>query len=242
MLQVNHLCFSTRGRKRAFAIKDISFSLEQGYIMSLLGKNGSGKTTLLNIIYGLITPDSGEVLWQHENAFDNRYAFHNDIAYIGEKNWCFEYKSLNENVAFLSLLYENFDYELFDYYMSVFGLTDTDREQNYSELSTGQKLQFQLAFLLARSPKFMLLDEPMANLDPVIKTELTDILHKQVTEKNMGIIISTHLVDDISDITDYIGIIDDGEMKIWGDRETVFDKYKSKDLKELLLDTGGKKE
>ena len=85
MLQVNHLCFSTRGRKRAFAIKDISFSLEQGYIMSLLGKNGSGKTTLLNIIYGLITPDSGEVLWQHENAFDNRYAFHNDIAYIGEK-------------------------------------------------------------------------------------------------------------------------------------------------------------
>lgn len=88
----------------------------------------------------------------------------------------------------------------------------------------------------------MLLDEPMANLDPVIKTELTDILHKQVTEKNMGIIISTHLVDDISDITDYIGIIDDGEMKIWGDRETVFDKYNSKDLKELLLDTGGKKE
>ncbi len=50
----------------------------------------------------------------------------------------------------------------------------------------------------------------------------------------MGIIISTHLVDDISDITDYIGIIDDGEMKIWGDRETVFDKYKSKDLKELF--------
>ncbi len=186
MLQVNHLCFSTRGRKRAFAIKDISFSLEQGYIMSLLGKNGSGKTTLLNIIYGLITPDSGEVLWQHENAFDNRYAFHNDIAYIGEKTGVLNTKSLNENVAFLSLLYENFDYELFDYYMSVFGLTDTDREQNYSELSTGQKLQFQLAFLLARSPKFMLLDEPMANLDPVIKTELTDILHKQVTEKKYG--------------------------------------------------------
>ncbi len=101
--------FDTRQETRLCNKKDISFSLEQGYIMSLLGKNGSGKTTLLNIIYGLITPDSGEVLWQHENAFDNRYAFHNDIAYIGEKkNWCFEYKSLNENVAFLSLLYENF--------------------------------------------------------------------------------------------------------------------------------------
>lgn len=238
MLQVNNLCYAVNKRTNGFAIQDISFSLEEGYVMCLLGRNGSGKTTLLNMIYGMLTPDSGDVLWQGKNTLDNHYDFLSDVAYIGEKDWCFQHKNTDENADILSLLYKDFEFKLYNEYMKLFGLTDADRSKPYTELSTGQKLQFQLAFSMARKPKLMLLDEPMANLDPVIKMDLTDVLHKKVTGDNMGIIISTHLVDDISDITDYIGILENGKMKIWGDREAVFERYNSESLRELLLDAG----
>jgi ABC-2 type transport system ATP-binding protein len=87
----------------------------------------------------------------------------------------------------------------------------------------------------------MILDEPLANLDPVIKVDLMELLHRKAMEDNMGILISTHLVEDISDMVDFIGIMDDGEMKIFGDRESVFETFNSESLRELLLDMGRNK-
>jgi ABC-2 type transport system ATP-binding protein len=241
MLQVKSLNYKVKNAGGSFAIKDVSFDLEDGYMMCLLGRNAAGKTTLLDMIYGMITQDSGEVLWQGRNVWDNLYEFHKHVAYIGDSNWCFTEKGMDENVAVLSLLYDEFDQKLYDEYIRLFGLTEADRKQAYSDLSTGQKRQFQLAFSLARRPNLMILDEPLANLDPVIKVDLMELLHRKAMEDNMGILISTHLVEDISDMVDFIGIMDDGEMKIFGDRESVFETFNSESLRELLLDMGRNK-
>lgn len=234
MLNVKDLCFEEKKCPGGFLIKDISFDLDDGYMMSLVGKNGSGKTTLINLLYGMLTPASGKIRWQGKDITDNICAYHDEVAYVGADKWCFEGISLMENVDLLRLLYKNFDESMYREYMKLFGFKEEDAKKKYYELSTGQKIQFELAFVLARRPKLMLLDEPTANLDPIIRTELIDILHQRVMRDNMSIIISTHLVDDISDMTDYIAIMEAGRINVFGDREDVFEIYDSASLRELL--------
>ena len=239
MLEIRDLNYSIKKSGRGFLINNINFELEDGYIMGLVGRNGSGKTTLLNLIYKAITPDSGKVLWNGEEVnSNNRYVFHNDVAYIGNEDWCFKYKSVNENIEMLSLLYKDFDEKLFGQYIKYFELREADRNKKYLALSMGQKMQFQIAFAMARRPKLMLMDEPMANLDPIIKVDLMELLQQNVAKENMSIIISTHLVDDISNMTDYIGLLDNGIMKEFGNREKLFDKYGTEGLREFLIESG----
>ena len=239
MIEVKNLSYKEKNSKNKFSIENISFELEDGYIMSLLGKNGSGKTTLLNLIYGMFKSDAGEMLWNGKviNS-ENNYDFKCEVAYVGGEKWCFETKSIDENVKILKHLYKNFDEELFDEYVKYFDLKESDRSKEYSELSTGQRMLFQIAFAMARRPKMLIMDEPMANLDPVVKIDIMELLQKKVEKENISIIISTHLVEDISDMTDYIGIIDNGNLIEFNNREEIFDKYKADGLREILVKAG----
>jgi ABC-2 type transport system ATP-binding protein len=238
MLQVKNLSYKVKKAKGSFQLQDISFEMEEGYMMCLLGRNGAGKTTLLDMIYGLIKPDSGEVLWDGKNIRKNPAIFRNAVAYMGMEDGCFNGRSMDENKAFLGLLYENFDSEIYEQYMELFELEESDRTKPYGELSTGQKRKFQLAFALARKPRFFIMDEPFASLDPVVKVDLLEVLHESVTREHMGILLSTHLVEDISDMVDYIGILEEGRMTVFGDRERVLEDYGSNSLRELILEKG----
>lgn len=239
MIDVKNLSYKEMKSKEKFSLNNISFKLEDGYIMSLLGKNGSGKTTLLNLIYGMIKSDSGEVLWDGNVINrDNYYEFKTEVAYVGGEQWCFSSLSVNENVELLKYLYADFDIKLYEEYLKYFDLKGSDGRKEYSELSTGQMMLFQIAFALARKPKLLIMDEPMANLDPVVKVDIMELLQKKVEKENMSIIISTHLVEDISDMTDYIGIIDNGSLIEFDNREVIFDKYKAEGLRDILIKAG----
>lgn len=238
MIEVKNLSYKEKKSKNGFSINNISFKLEDGYIMSLLGKNGSGKTTLLNLIYGMFKNDSGEVLWNGNVInIDNNYAFRCDVAYVGGEEWCFSSKSADENIELLKYLYTDFDMELYEKYLKYFELKESDRRKKYSKLSTGQAMLFQIAFALARKPKLVIMDEPMANLDPIIKVDIMELLQKKVEEENMSIIISTHLLEDITDVTDYIGIIENGKMTEFDNREVIFEKYNADGLREVFIES-----
>lgn len=226
MLEVKNLNY--RAQKN-FAIKDVSFTLEDGYMMCLLGRNGAGKTTLLELIKGMIRPVSGEIVMEKE-----------ETVFVGREDWCFPAWTMEHNQKQFALLYPNFDVALYEQYLDLFGMTAGDRKRRYNALSAGQQMQFQIAFALACRPKWALLDEPMANLDPVVRTDIMELLHQKVTREGMGMIMSTHLVDDISDMVDYIGILEDGRLTDFGDRETVLGKYNSTNIRNMLLNHGGK--
>lgn len=227
MLVVKNLNY--RANKK-FSIRDISFSLEKGYMMCLLGKNGAGKTTLLELLYGMLRPDSGSVEAQEQTAF------------VGGEDWCFPSWTMEHNRRQFALLYPNFDEGLYQEYLTLFGMEAEAENQQYSDLSTGQKMQFQIAFALAHKPGLLLLDEPMANLDPVARTDMMELLHQKVAREGMSVIISTHLVDDISDMVDYIGILDDGNMTDFGDRDALLEEYASTGVRDMLLSHGGKRD
>lgn len=239
MLQVNNVKYTVRsqmGNRTKFIVQNVNFSLEPGYLMCLLGKNGSGKSTLLQLLYGIMPVDQGSVSWFGKKTYDNAELVRQEVAYVGEETGFFESRTIRENVEILSLLYIEFKYDKWNDYLKQFGLKNISETQRFSEFSTGQKRQIQLAFALARSPKLLLLDEPTANLDPVFRVEFMELLQHLMAIEETSIIISTHILDDVEEIADYIGVMRDGEMVLFGDRESVLEQQEKDTLEELLIE------
>ena len=207
----------TSPKENGFAIRDVFINAEPGYITCLLGKNAAGKTTLLSLLYGMLRPKSGKVSWDGKEVnYKNLAAYHREVAYFGEA-WCASGLTVNKNVEMLSTLYPTFDRKLFDSLITL-AQAESTLDKYYIELSTGEKAKVEIAFLLARKPKLLIMDEPLANIDPVFKADILELLQKGVADNGTGVLISTHLIDEISDMVDYIYVLDNGEIKKHGSR------------------------
>lgn len=216
-----------------FELKDISLKIEKGYISCLLGKNGAGKTTLLSLIYGLMKPGSGEVLWNGERVTKKNMAdYRRSTAFVGG-HWCVGGMTVEHNVEMLSTLYPSFDRDYFDTLMKVAG-ADRIRESLFSSLSKGEKVKAEICFMLARRPEIIILDEPLANIDPVFKTDILALLQKAVSDNEIGVLLSTHLVDEISEMVDYINVMRNGQMVMSGSRFEILGDDEGKNLRELM--------
>lgn len=221
MLEVKgleHQVNRSRNPERAFRLRDISFSLEQGYIMGLFGENGAGKSSLLRLLYGMEVPEMGHVHWEGQDVTGNIAKIRQDIAYVGEEYEFISEASIRENVELLQSLYAEFSQESWEKYLALFELEGLDHKKE-TELSLGQKKKLQIAFALARHPKLLLLDEPTASLDPVFRVELMALLQQLVADEEMSILISTHIPEDVQDIMDYLLVLQDGRMVFCGKRD-----------------------
>ena len=223
MLQVRNLKYTIGRGRGKFTVQNVNFSLEPGYLMCLLGKNGSGKSTLLRLLYGIMPADEGSIQWSGKEVYDYTGLLRREIAYVGDEPMFFENMAIKENMEAFQLLYPDFSRKKWSYYLKRFELENVE-EAFYEELSTGQKRQVQLAFVLARKPQLLLLDEPTANLDPVFRVEFMELLQQLVAKEKISVILSTHILDDVEEIADYIGIMSEGEMILFGDREKILEQ------------------
>lgn len=237
MIAVDQLCYQvakgSRGQK-GFALKNISFTMEKGYIMGVLGKNGAGKSSLLRLLYGMERPDSGCVSWDGRDIFSDLNAFRQKTAYIALDSAFFHYRSLGENVEMLGHLYDGFDRNLLMQYLEQYGL-EGKMNSLYNMLSTGEQRKFQLAFAMAHQPELLILDELTANLDSVFRTELMEMLQDLVAKEESSVILSTHIFSDINDIVDYLAILKAGELVVFGNRETVLEQQGAVGLEDLFM-------
>ena len=204
-----------------FSLKDISFSLPEGYILGLIGRNGAGKTTLMNCIIGAI-PYKGNIYVDGAiNTLHERSATEK-VGFIIEDGPFLKKETLGRNGELLGALYNEWNEDKFYDYLKKMEL---HYDQVYEELSKGMETKFQLAFALAHSPKLLILDEPTGGLDPVFRRNFLKILQDVVNEEMVSAIISTHLTTDLDKIADYVMLLDDGEMVFFEDKENLMDKY-----------------
>lgn len=241
MLEVKNVSFQYKGKKKkeAFGLKDISFQLEKGYILGLLGLNGAGKSTLMNLLMGVHIPDSGNVIYDGMEVSEDTTKSLQKIALVSDKMEFLRFRTLRENVSLFGLLYDNFDYEKWDKYMISFGFEADKLGLCYDDLSTGEKRKFQLAFALSYSPELLLLDEPTANLDPHARVEWMELVGKQVAEEEISVIMTTHLTSDLDELADYILVLDKGKQIAYMDREEMVDNFGEMELSKLLLELTG---
>jgi ABC-2 type transport system ATP-binding protein len=208
---------------KEFQIKNVSFSLEAGYIMGFIGRNGSGKTTIMKLIQNVIVKNSGTVTIC---GYDNRrqeVKAKNEIGFVVDSSPFIQNYSLLENAQLFGKYYSEFDMNRFNTYLNRFRL---DGNQRVTALSKGMESRFQLAFALSHNPRLLIMDEPNDGLDPIFRREFLSLLQELIQEERMGILFSTHITSDLDKVADYITLIDKGQVILTQDKETLMERYR----------------
>ena len=212
ILSAENIEKSYRGRK---VVKGISISVEQGEIVGLLGPNGAGKTTSFYMIVGLIKPQAGRILLNDTEitSFPMYKRAQNGIGYLAQEASVFRKLSVEDNILSvlqLSKLSKTDQKEKMEGLLEEFGLTHI-RKSRGDLLSGGERRRTEIARALATDPKFVLLDEPFAGVDPVAVEDIQKIV-AHLRKKNIGILITDHNVQETLAITDKTYLMFEGSI------------------------------
>ncbi|MEC9243062.1 MAG: LPS export ABC transporter ATP-binding protein [Gemmatimonadota bacterium] len=205
-------------RKRR-VVDDIAISVTQGEIVGLLGPNGAGKTTTFYMLVGLIPPDRGRVFLDEEDLTDvpmYRRA-RKGVGYLAQEPSVFRKLTVEQNVkAILETLRlsKNEEAARLEELLDELSLGNLRRNKAYS-LSGGERRRLEITRALVQRPKFMLLDEPFAGIDPIAVHDIQDIV-ASLKERGIGIIISDHNVEQTLEIVDRAYIMYEGQIRISG--------------------------
>lgn len=215
-------CNNVSKRFTSFSLKNITFNLPAGYICGLIGENGSGKTTLINILSGLYSYD-GKIRISGRDYCNHEYDIKQDIGVVVHGDIFEAKESLISNANYFGRFYKKYSKNLLENYLERFNLND---KKKYKELSKGEKLKFALAFALAHEPRILLLDEPGANFDIEFRKEFNSLLREFIIDGTRSVILSTHIISDVETFADYILFLKNGEQILFGDVETIREKYR----------------
>lgn len=211
-LQTENLVKKYRNR---IVVKNVSINVEQGEIVGLLGPNGAGKTTSFYMIVGLIQPNEGKIFLDdteitHEPVYKRAQK---GIGYLSQEASVFRKLSVENNLrAVLEMTELSKEEQKFrvESLLNEFGLQKI-RKSMGNQLSGGERRRTEIARALALNPKFILLDEPFAGVDPIAVEDIQEIVAKLKT-KNIGILITDHNVHETLSITDRAYLLFEGEI------------------------------
>jgi len=203
-------------------VKNVSLDVEQGEIVGLLGPNGAGKTTSFYMIVGLISPNSGRIFLDEEDI--TRLPVYKraqrGIGYLSQEASVFRRLSVEDNIRAvleMSQVPKKEHEERLESLLDEFGLQKI-RKSLGIQLSGGERRRTEIARALAIKPKFILLDEPFAGVDPIAVEDIQYIVSK-LKDKNIGILITDHNVHETLSITDHSYLLFEGEIMKSGTSE-----------------------
>jgi ABC-2 type transport system ATP-binding protein len=214
LLEVKGLCRYYGGLR---AVHDVSFSLEAGTILGFIGPNGAGKSTTMRILATLDVPTAGEVLLDGKSAVDRPDAVRPLIGYMPDRYGTYEDMTVYEFLDFFARAYRlrgQARRDRVDSVMDFTGLTPLAMKLT-SELSKGMKQRVALGRTLLHDPSLLILDEPADGLDPRARIELRELLRALATKKK-AVLISSHILTELSEICDSCAIIEQGHLLATG--------------------------
>ena len=210
MIEIKHLYKSYEKGKPV--LKGLSVNIEEGSVFGLVGINGAGKSTLLRVLAGVMQADSGEVLIDGEEVYENERA-KGKIFFLPDDPF-YTSNVTAEGLAEMYRAVYHLDIDVFRHHLAQFALQGNKPIRNFSK---GMKRQVFVALALAIAPKYLLLDEAFDGLDPLARLTFKKCIVKLVEEKGTAVIISSHSLRELEDICDSYGILDHGEMTSSGD-------------------------
>ena len=239
-VQTNNSSLSVSGLVRKFgkkvAVNDVSFSMNMGEIVGLLGPNGAGKTTIFYMIVGFIRPTAGNIYLEGKDiTYQPMYIRAREgISYLPQEASIFKKLSVENNIWAVLEVRQDLNTqqkkEKLDYLLEELGISHI-RKQKAFTLSGGERRRTEIARALAIEPKFLLLDEPFAGIDPIAVSEIKKIV-KNLSKKGIGVLITDHSVHYTLEITERSYIINLGEIVTCGTKKQLL---KSKIARSIYL-------
>ncbi|MBQ9940552.1 MAG: ABC transporter ATP-binding protein [Clostridia bacterium] len=192
------------------SLDSITVNIKDSSIMGLVGTNGAGKSTLLRILAGVYTPDCGDVIIDGHLVFENS-KLKQQISYLPDNHYFFKSTTLNQMADFYKRFYPDFSYEYFGKLVSDFGLNPNRLLNTFSK---GMLRQCEVILALSSMPKYLLCDETFDGLDPLMRAYAKKEFMSYVAKTGATVILSSHNLYDLEDLSDHIVLIDDGKVVI----------------------------
>lgn len=215
-------------------VHDISFSMEGGQVVGLLGPNGAGKTTSFYMIVGFIKNNGGQIFLNGKDVtpLPMYKRAQLGISYLPQEPSVFRKLSVEDNIQLVADSREDLTkaqkYELRDSLLESFGLTNLRKQPGYT-LSGGERRRTEIARCLATEPKFLLLDEPFAGIDPKAIYEIKQII-KELIKTGIGVLLTDHNVRDALSITTTSHIISNGSILVSGGKRELLENPIARDI------------
>ncbi len=206
-----------------FTLGPLDLELEPGRVLAFVGPNGAGKTTTMNCLAGLLRPDAGEVTVFGRNLAAAETSWKEDVGYVGESSGFYRRWTVAENLRFLERFFPRWSSARAQELVERFGLA---LRKKVKDLSRGNHTKLALVAALAMEPRLLLLDEPTAGLDPVVRREVLDVLWEVLEDGERAIFYSTHILSDVSRLADEIAFLRDGRLLERSSKEGLTDAWR----------------
>ena len=231
-IEVNNL---NKSYKNTLAVKSMSFKINKGQTIGLLGPNGCGKSTTIGMLLGLIKPTAGDVIINGQNMESYRTKLLQQMNFISPYIELPKKLTIEENLKVYGTMYgvKNLNGKISEL-MEMLNLTDFKKRKT-GELSSGQKNRVSLAKAFINDPEILLLDEPTASLDPDVGDYVRGIIENFSSNQKKTILIASHNMDEVERLCDEVMMMKNGEIIDKGKSIDLISKHGRKNLEEFFL-------
>ena len=207
MVEVKNLVKTFEGFR---ALDNATLTVPKGTVYGLVGPNGAGKSTVIRHLTGVYRPDSGEVLLDGAPIYENP-AVKQRLVVIGDDWYYFTQASIAEMAKLYAGMYPTFSWERYEKMKQVFPLND---KQMIRRMSKGMQKQAAFWLTMCCMPEYLILDEPVDGLDPVMRRQVWSLLLGDVAERGTTVLVSSHNLRELEDVCDHVGIMAKGKVHL----------------------------
>ena len=190
------------------ALDGLTMTVPKGAVYGLVGPNGAGKSTIIRHLAGIYRQDSGEVLLDSQPVYENTEAKRR-MAVIGDDWYYFPQAGIKEMAKFYAGIYPAFSWERYEKLKQVFPL---DEKMMLRRMSKGMQKQAAFWLTVCCMPEYLILDEPVDGLDPVMRRQVWSLLLGDVAERGTTVLVSSHNLRELEDVCDHVGILNHGKV------------------------------
>ena len=206
-----------------FKLGPLDLTLEPGTVLALVGPNGAGKTTTLNCMAGLMVPDEGGTEVYGAHVHPARTEYRRDVGYVGEENGFFQRWTAGRNLEYMAQLLPGWSRDRANRLADRIALP---LGTPVNKLSRGNRTKLAIVAALGHGPRLLLLDEPTAGLDPVVRAEVLDVLWEVTEDGEHAVLYSTHVLSDINRLADELAFLRDGRLVLRTGRDELSESWR----------------